>query len=72
MWIQEKESDKAWMWKHKGLLSKRERELDHREESLTAHSAELSESKAKLGELELNSIKGEQASWLKQLCPEVV
>ncbi len=60
------------MWKHKGLLSKREKELDHREESLTAHSAELSESKAKLDELELIRTRGERAFWLKQLCPEVV
>ncbi len=60
------------MWKHKGLLSKREGELDCREESLTAHSAELSESKAKLDELGLIRMRGERAFWLKQLCPEVV
>ena len=59
------------MWKHKGVLSKRERELDHREESLTAHTAELSESKAKLDDLELIRMRGERASCLKQLCPEV-
>ena len=56
------------MWKHKGLLSKRE--VHHREESLTAHTVELSESKAKLDELELNRMRGELAPWLKQLCPD--
>ena len=59
------------MWKHKGVLSKRERELDHREESLTAHTAELNESKAKLDDLELIRMRGERASCLEQLCPEV-
>ncbi len=58
------------MWKHKGLLSKREGDLNHREESLTAHTLELSESKAKLDELELNRMRGELTSWLKQLSPE--
>lgn len=55
------------MWKHKGLLSKREKELDDREESLKAHTVELSESKSKLDELELSRMRGERASWLKQL-----
>jgi len=58
--------------KHKGLLSKREAELDCREESITAHTAELDERKAKLDDLELIRMRGERASWLKQLCPEVV
>ena len=59
------------MLKHKGLLSKREAELDCREESITAHTAELSESKARLDDLELIRMRGERASWLKQLCIEV-
>ena len=60
------------MWEHKGLLSKHEGELIRREESLTAHTAELNESKAKLDDLELIRMRGERASCLKQLCPEVV
>ena len=58
------------MWKHKAVLSKREGDLNRREEILTAHAAELSESKVRLDDLELSRIKGELASWLKQLCPE--
>ncbi len=60
------------MWEHKGLLSKREGDLSRREESLTAHTAELRESKAKLDDLELIRMRGEWAFWLKQLCPEIV
>ena len=63
-------SSKDLMWKHKGLLSKREGYLNRREQSLKAHATELSESKAKLDELELNRMRGGLASWLKQLCPE--
>ncbi len=59
------------MWEHKGLLSKREGDLNRREESLTAHSAELRESKAKLDGLELSRRQGKRASWIKQLCSDI-
>ncbi len=60
------------MLQHKNLLSKREGELNRREEGIAARTAELSESKAKLDGLELIRMRGERASWLKQLCPEVM
>ena len=60
------------MLQHKNVLSKREGELNRREEGITARTVELSESKAKLEGLELIRMRGEQASWLAQLCLEVV
>jgi len=57
---------------HKTVLSKREGDLNRREQGIAARNAELSESKAKLDGLEQSRIRGEQASWLTQLCPEVV
>ncbi len=57
---------------HKTVLSKREGDLNRREQSIAARNGELSQSKTKLDELELSRNRGEQASWLKQLCPEVV
>ncbi len=60
------------MLQHKTVLSKREGDLNRREQGIAARNAELSESKAKLDGLERSRMRGEQASWLTQLCPEVV
>ncbi|DBA78767.1 TPA: hypothetical protein ACH3X1_008672 [Trebouxia sp. C0004] len=52
-WIQDRASSKAWVLKHKGLLSKREGELNRREEGIIAHKAEVDEHKFQLDEVAL-------------------
>jgi hypothetical protein len=49
------------MLQHKTVLSKREGDLNRREEGIAARNAELNASKVNLDDLERSRIKGEQA-----------